>query len=372
MAEILFVTWDGGGAVPPALRLAGALSARGHGVRFLGHARQEDAVTSAGFDFVRPTRAQDFRGDRPASPLTFAATFGDRGMGRDLLSETAARPVDLVVIDCFLVGALHAARAAGLPYAVLEHTYDAYVRSTVLEGPLGRLLRLRRLRPHATYDDAALRLVTSLPELDPLAGAAPNVRQVGPVVDTAPRRPPAEPTVLVSLSTFGYRGMPETLQRIVDATRQVDARVVVTTGPLIDPGSLHVGDRVELHRFVPHVALMPEATVLVGHGGHGTTMQALAHDLPVLVMPMSRLTDQPLVARTLVAAGAGRQLPKDAPPELIAGALAALIGDGPHRAAAARLGAAVRAADGLTAGANALEGLLRDGAPPRGRRASPR
>jgi len=31
---------------------------------------------------------------------------------------------------------------------------------------------------------------------------------------------------------------------------------------------------------------MPEVSLVVGHGGHGTTMQALAHDLPVLLMPM--------------------------------------------------------------------------------------
>ena len=37
MAEILFVTWDGGGNVPPALGIAAALTARGHAVRFVGH-----------------------------------------------------------------------------------------------------------------------------------------------------------------------------------------------------------------------------------------------------------------------------------------------------------------------------------------------
>ena len=34
MSEILFVTWDGGGNVPPALGIATELAARGHTVRF--------------------------------------------------------------------------------------------------------------------------------------------------------------------------------------------------------------------------------------------------------------------------------------------------------------------------------------------------
>ncbi len=54
------------------------------------------------------------------------AAFGDRGMGRDLLRAVAEQPADLVVIDCFMFGALDAARRAGLPYLVLEHTFDDY------------------------------------------------------------------------------------------------------------------------------------------------------------------------------------------------------------------------------------------------------
>jgi len=42
----------------------------------------------------------------------------------------------------------------------------------------------------------------------------------------------------------------------------------------------------------------------------------------------------------------------------VAGAVGALLADGPHRAAAARLGAAVRSAPGATGAADALEGVL--------------
>ena len=48
MAEILFVTWDGGGNVPPALGIAGELSARGHEVRFVGHPSQRASLEAAG------------------------------------------------------------------------------------------------------------------------------------------------------------------------------------------------------------------------------------------------------------------------------------------------------------------------------------
>jgi UDP:flavonoid glycosyltransferase YjiC (YdhE family) len=58
MAEILFVTWVGGGNVPPALGIAAELQQRGHSVRFLGHETQRPNITGAGFEFTAyPTAA---------------------------------------------------------------------------------------------------------------------------------------------------------------------------------------------------------------------------------------------------------------------------------------------------------------------------
>jgi UDP:flavonoid glycosyltransferase YjiC (YdhE family) len=357
MSDVLFVTWDGGGNVPPALAVARELRTRGHTVRFLGHATQEDALTGAGFEFVRPRHARDFSGLRPHSPLAMVAAFTDPGMGRDLVQAVRGRPADLVVVDCLMFGAMHAAREAGLRFAVLEHLYDGYYRGC-LGGLLGLGVRLRGLRPRQALEAAGARILTSLPELDPLPTPPANLRQVGPVVTWAAPRRTERDTVLVSLSTFGFARMTEALQRLVDATRGLDARVVVTTGPAVAPDELSAPGHVEVHRFVPHVELMPGAALLVGHGGHGTTMQALAHDLPLVVMPMDRLTDQPVVGRSLAEAGAARLVRRRDPAEVLAPVLAQMLGDGPHREAAARLGAAIRALPGARLAADAIEQLL--------------
>ena len=103
----------------------------------------------------------------------------------------------------------------------------------------------------------------------------------------------------------------------------------------------------EVHRFVPHVELMPRASLMVGHGGHGTTLQALAHDLPMVLMPMHPMLDQPMVARS-VAAGR-RRARRDArrrPLPDLRPVIASLLADGPHRTAAARLGREIRALRG--------------------------
>jgi hypothetical protein len=61
---------------------------------------------------------QPWSSTTPAGGLRGAATifsvFTDRGPGQDLLASIGREPADLVVIDCLLLGALHAADQAGL------------------------------------------------------------------------------------------------------------------------------------------------------------------------------------------------------------------------------------------------------------------
>ena len=361
MSEILFVTWDGGGNVPPALSLARELVRRGHGVRFLGHPTQREPLTAAGFAVAGNRHARPFSSVSDHSTRDMLAAFADRGLGRDLLEEVAAHRPDLLVVDCLLFGALEAAHVSGTPYVVLEHLYDGYYEDGCLRGPLALLVRARGLHARRAVHGARARLVLAHPDLDPAPrrGRSPSVRHVGPVV---PPRRPGDPSsggvVVVSLSTFAFRGMGQCLQRMIDATAMVDADVVVTTGPAVDPASLRAPERVQVHRYVAHAALMPRATAFVGHGGHGSTMQALAHDLPVVLMPQDPKTDQPRVARSVAEAGAGVVLDRRADSARIGAALATVLDEGPHRTAAARLGAAVRAMPGDVLGADVVEELV--------------
>ncbi|MDX6357032.1 MAG: hypothetical protein QOH37_86 [Nocardioidaceae bacterium] len=363
MAEILFVTWDGGGNVPPALGIAAELQSRGHGVRVLGHASQQDSLAVAGYEVAPARQAREFSALDTNSPLALVSMFGDRGLGRDVLDALADRPAEVVVVDCLLFGVMAELREAGTPYVVLEHLYDAYLTDGWMKGPMGQGMRLKRLHPTRSLAEARLRLVASLPTLDPAgAGRRHNLAYVGPVVPFSARAE-ADPMVLVSLSTFRFPKMAQCLQTILDACAGLDARVVVTTGPVVDPAELRVPANAEVHRFVPHAELMPGASLVIGHGGHGTTMQALAHDVPLVLMPMHPMLDQPMVARSVEAAGAGRVVPKKAAAADLTPVIAALLADGPHRAAAARLGAEIRSMPGARNAADRIESLLKDGAP---------
>jgi UDP:flavonoid glycosyltransferase YjiC (YdhE family) len=362
LSSFLFVTWDGGGNLPPALGIAAELEARGHSVRFLGHEGNRGPVTAAGFAFSAYESALPFSCLELNPPERMVEIFNDAGMGADLVEHARRAPTDVVIVDCLLLGASAAARAAGLTYVPLEHLFDHYLRNFWLRAPWGEVAQARGYAPYETLDAAPLTLVASLPELDPAAqGQLPaNVVYTGPVVNGAPATP-SSPTVLVSLSTYNFPGQTEAMQSILDAVDGLPARVVVTTGPAIDGASLRAPTNTEIHEYVDHELLMPEASLVIGHGGHATTMRALAHDLPLLVMPMHPMLDQPIVGRAIEDAGAGRMLAQDAAPDEIRPVVEELLADGPHRAGAARLGRLIRERRGASVAADEILALIRNG-----------
>lgn len=146
MAEVLILTLDGSGNVPPALAVGAELRARGHAVRVLGTARQAADVAAAGVEHVayqhpRPWVAQEPRGT-VRSAVDFLAMVGSCAYGRDLAEAHAARPADVVLVDAMIPAATRAAVRLGLPTAVLMHTFSTFFHSPLLEA--AGLVRGRR------------------------------------------------------------------------------------------------------------------------------------------------------------------------------------------------------------------------------------
>lgn len=357
MSTILFCTWDGGGNVPPLLGIATELRDRGHVVRVFGNRAQGERFAAAGLDFAAYPSAADFRSSVDVRLRALLANLCDRSMGRDVVAELDVRPADLVVVDTYLFGVMDVLRRAGRPYVVLEHSLDSKLRADI-KGPLGRLVRLLGFPVRDLIDGSIRTVVPTLPELDPTPA---DVVHTGPVVRGTPARP-SEPTVLVSLSTARFAGLASTWKRVLAAVDGLPARVIATAGPAFDPHATTVPAGVEMHAWLPHDEVLPQVSLVVGHGGHATTMASLAHDIPLLVIPVDRKTDQPLIGRTIERVGAGRTLGRHSSPTRIRREVEALLADGPHRDVAARLGARIRDLDGRRRAADLLEGLVRDGA----------
>jgi UDP:flavonoid glycosyltransferase YjiC (YdhE family) len=367
MASILAVTWDGGGNVPPMLGIVGELCRRGHRVRVLGHPNQREAVTGAGLTFVSYNQAPAWSPDEPATGVKFLlkflfGVFTARGLGHDARAELAREPVDLALVDSMTLGALRAAEQAGVPTAVLMHSFHRYHTHAWSRGPIGLVAAVKGMRPGRLWNTAERVLVATDRELDPARrrGLPANVRHTGVVQAPVRRATPAgQSLVLVSLSTIYFEGQSAALQAIVDAVAQLPVRVVVTTGA-VPPQEVSAPPGVELHQRLPHDEIMAKASVVIGHGGHSTTMRALAHDLPLLILPMHPLLDQPMIGKAVAAAGAGLVLGKTASPDEIRNAVRTLLDNPTHRAAAATIGQRIRAQNGTIAAANEVESLMTD------------
>jgi UDP:flavonoid glycosyltransferase YjiC (YdhE family) len=93
----------------------------------------------------------------------------------------------------------------------------------------------------------------------------------------------ARPLVYVTLGTVFNK--PALLRQLLDG---LDGSVsaLVTTGRNVDPGSLGGWPpNVRVERFVPQEQVLPRCAAVVAHAGSGSVRGALAHGLPLVLVP---------------------------------------------------------------------------------------
>jgi UDP:flavonoid glycosyltransferase YjiC (YdhE family) len=397
--HVLVTLWDGGGTVPAELGVVRRLVARGHAVTVLADPPMAAAVAAAGAGFRSWREAPHRRtaADRDIvddvscrTPLGVLDRLLSRliagpaaAIARDVRSELARRPADVVVVSGALLGAVAAAESLGVPSVVL--CANVYPRPTTglppfgsglrpATGPLGRVrdrvlprivnrLWNRGLPPlnaarrslgleplgdlWQQWDRASRVLVLTSPAFDLPARLPANVRYVGPVLEdphwVAPvELPPGrDPLVVVGLSSTHMRSTAGVLRRIVAALAELPVRAIVSTGPAVDPADVPGATNVAVVRSAPHRELFPHASVVITHAGHGTLLKALAAGVPTLCLPMGRDQEDNVVRAA--RHGAVLRLRPTARPEQIAGAVRRLLDEPAFRLAAQRIGERLRA-----------------------------
>jgi predicted glycosyltransferase len=158
-----------------------------------------------------------------------------------------------------------------------------------------------------------------------------------------------EPVCVVAVGGSGVGG--HLLRRAVEAypllrERRPGMRMVVVTGPRIDPASLAAPEGVEVRGWVPDLHLvLAAADVALVQGGLTTTMELTAAGRPFVYVPLQRHFEQNIhVRHRLQRYGAGRCVPwTEASPQRLADELAALVGTAPA-VAPVESGGAARAA----------------------------
>jgi MGT family glycosyltransferase len=147
----------------------------------------------------------------------------------------------------------------------------------------------------------------------------PKTRLVGPARPAGPRGDEVEfpwerldgsrPLVYVS---FGSQvsWQPELYRSLASAGAELGVQLVLSAGELAGTGfgSDLPGDPV-VRRYVPQLALLERASVLVTHGGANSFLEAVCCGVPQLVIPICN--DQPVQAFYAERAGTGLALDRD-------------------------------------------------------------
>jgi UDP:flavonoid glycosyltransferase YjiC (YdhE family) len=358
MHHVLAYTSPARGHLFPVTPVLDELERRGHRVSICTLGSQVEALRNRGFDAapidpaIEAIEHDDYLARSPLGALRRAMrTFGRRAPleAGDLERAIDALQPDAVLVDINTWGAAAVAErwggpwASWCPYPLPLPSRDAPPFGPGFRpatGPLGRLRdRLvgppllgvleRAVRPgvNGVRDRLGLRPVTGAADLftaSPLLLAMtaepfeyhrtdwpPNVRLIGPCDWDPPGDPPMwladinERIVLVTTSSE-FQDDGRLVQCVLDALAGEDLHVVATV-PAGDPSAFDLPPNAHVLPFVPHGPLLDRSVCAVTHGGMGATQKALAHGVPVCVVPFGR--DQLEVARRVEIAAAGTRLP---------------------------------------------------------------
>ncbi|MFD0152991.1 macrolide-inactivating glycosyltransferase [Streptomyces sp. NPDC055721] len=196
-----------------------------------------------------------------------------------------------------------------------EHGVDVHPDRLIAPPRRALVLIPRALQPHADRVDESVYT---------FVGACQGARADQ---DEWRRPASAEKVVLVSLgSSFTKR--PEFYRACAEAFRTLpEWHVVLQIGRFVDAAELgELPDNVEVHSWVPQLAILRQADAFITHAGAGGSQEGLATATPMVAVPQA--VDQFGNADMLQALGVARHLPmEDVTPERLREAVLAVVGD---------------------------------------------
>ena len=170
--------------------------------------------------------------------------------------------------------------------------------------------------------------------------------------------PPGDrPLVLVAPST-AHDSENHLVRTALAALAEEPVRVVATTNRVVPQRPIEVPANAVLVDWLSYSQLMPAASLVISHGGHGTVARALGAGTPVLICPI--IGDMSETAMRVAWAGAGLSLPwRLCRPAPLRWAARRILDDRSFAAAAGKIAAWGRENDGAERGAELVERLAR-------------
>jgi MGT family glycosyltransferase len=391
--RVLVAAFGDPGHVFPAISLGRALAGRGHEVVVETWEERRAAVEGAGLGFAA---AEEYRMFPPPEPDSLDGQHAAEA-ARALLPLLEEMRPHVVVSDILTLAPALAAERAGVPLATLiPHIYPIVVPGQPFfaigmkppRTPLGRTIWRTGHRAidvgleHGRRDlnqqrqrldlppiehfhggiSTDLALVATYPQLEYPRQWPAGVEVTGPMTFELPHPeielPPGDrPLVLVAPSTAHDSGN-HLVRTALKALAAEPVRVVATTNRVVPQRPVEVPPNAVLVEWLSYSQLMPAASLVVSHGGHGTVARALGAGTPVLISPITG--DMSETAMRVDWAGAGLSLPwRLCRPAPLRWAARRILQDPSFAAGAERIAAWGRENDGARRGAELVERLAR-------------
>jgi MGT family glycosyltransferase len=119
---------------------------------------------------------------------------------------------------------------------------------------------------------------------------------------------------------------------------------------------------VHIERYIPQALILPRCDLVITHGGSGSVMGALAHGVPLALIPLN--ADQPLNAERCTALGVGRTIGgEDITPALARAAVEEMLANQAYRLNAERVRAEIASLPGPERALELLEQLAAERRP---------
>ncbi len=236
---------------------------------------------------------------------------------------------------------------------VLNRLNVRYTRARGLEPhPLAGMFRYLYVDPcPPALQNPEIADVAAVQPMRPAAGET-QVTERSAWLEDLPHRP----SVYVTLGTIWNTDL-DVFRLVIEALHD-RVNVIVTVGRQNDPATLGPQPRgVIIRSYIPQHEVLPWCDAVVAHGGSGTVLGALAHGVPLLVVPQG--ADQWSNAEQIVTAGAGRRLLRDElSAEAVRDCVMALLSEPSYRKAASKIKEEIRAMPSATDAMVGLEALL--------------
>ena len=382
--RILFTFAGGIGHFIPLVAIARAAEAAGHVVAFGSQRALLPVVRQAGFTAVFDTGGVTFQDDAQRFPLLRLDMNREYRAVRDgyagriarerapaIIERSAEWKPDVLVCDEMDFGGVIAAERLSIPHAtVLVIAAGSLVRGDLISGPLNALRRAHGLPPDPelgmlsrylvlspfppSFRDPVFPLPVTAHSFRPPGRDAFGSRVLPAWIEALPQRP----TLYLTLGTVFNVESGDLFCRILEGLKMLAVNIVATIGPQMDPRELGPQPaNVHIEKYLDQWRLLPHCNLVVSHGGSGTVIGALAHGLPMVLLPIG--ADQPLNATRCEELGVARVLdPMDATPESVRTTVAAVLADSGYRRAAERIRDEIAALPDQTEAVGLLERLV--------------